>query len=222
MPQGQTSTRIARLHEVMRLFKSHSHVGLGYDELYERGFYGADTKTFERDKQFLNQGYGVVIDYDHKTRRYYLVDEGSFLFNIDITDREAEALALALKMVEQLLPHMASPAQKMWQKLNPYIPLEAGRNADSLSEFVQIVDAIEEINANTFETLSEAITASRNVNIRYKESGQPARRLTVSPISIQLKGGVWYLEASTGAGSPSLYAINRITSAIIYEEATNS
>ena len=204
------STHDARRHELMRLLKARSRVT--YDELYELGLYGLDTKTFERDRAYLHEHFGVEIGCENKA--YYLKNEGRFLFSLEFSEQEAEALALGLQIVAHFLPHMDSSSLKAWRKLRAYMPGTAGENAEAIRQFTQIFDSVE-IDAKVFETLVEALRLKKNLNIVYKEKGKRQRRLTVTPKNLNFEDGSCYLEADSSTTGTALYALSAIKSATL-------
>ena len=99
MPKDRkTSTRMKRWRELVMLLKGHPD-GMSFDDIYDAGLYRElDKKTFERDIYDMNYAFGVVIDYDPKTKRYILKREGTFFFSQMFTEQKAEILALGLKV----------------------------------------------------------------------------------------------------------------------------
>ena len=211
MPRNQTATIMLRLDALMKLIKTRGHIT--YDELFDEGLYGYDMKTFDRDRARLKKYYGVKISPSKTTKGcFFLEDEGSYFFDAALEENEAEALALGLKMVSHYLPHMKASAQELWRKLKAYIPLEAGKNAEALEQFTQILDETAGIDGRVFAVLTAAIRDEQNVNIL---CGPPPKRMTVLPRRIIFKDGGWYVEVSSHAsGRASLCAINSIRSAI--------
>ena len=178
MPKGQTPSRMERIDELMRRLKTADNHRVKYSTLMEDGLYSNNKKAFDYDRDFLFETYGAVISYDRRNNSYVLENEGSYFFVFRFEETEAEALALGLKMIAHFLPHTASSAKKVWNKLKAYIPLESDGNAESLAQNMGIPDKPDGIHGRIFATLTEAITSQQIVNII---SGQPVRRLTVSP-----------------------------------------
>ena len=218
MPKGQTLSRIQRIDKLMRRLKTAGYGGVKYSTLLVDGIYGPNKRAFDYDKQYLFETYEVVISYDRRNDSYVLKDEGSYFFAFRFGETEAEALALGLKMIAHVLPHTASSARKVWDKLKAYVPLEAGGNAESLAQIMEIPGKPDGTNGRVFAMLAEAIMNTQTVNIMYKESGQPVRRLIVSPCSICFTGGKWYLKAEVPLGSSPLFAISGIKDVRLEQE----
>lgn len=208
------STPEKRRHKLMMRLKAGP---VTYDELYESGLYDLDTKTLDRDKKHLHDDFDVEIDC--KNQVYSLKSEGRFVFSLEFSEQEAEALALGLKIVAHFLPHMDSSLLKAWRKLRAYIPDEAREHAEAMREFTQILGSAAGIDAKVFGTLTEALRDKKNVDIRYIEAGQPTRMVTVTPNSIRFENGLCCLEAaSPETGRNSLYALSGIQSARLDED----
>ena len=204
-----------RIDELMRRLKTADNHRVKYSTLLDDGLYGHCKRVFDYDREALFETYEAVIDWDPKTCSYVLKDEGSYFFAFRFEETEAEVLALGLKMIAHFLPHTASSARKAWDKLKAYIPLESG---NSLAQSMEIPDKPDGTNGRVFATLAEAITNKQNVNLVYKVSGQPVRRLTVSPGSICFIGGKWYLKTADPSGSGQLYAMSGIKGAALEQE----
>ena len=120
----------------MRRLKNAGCYVVKYSTLQDDGLYSHDKRAFDYDREYLSETYGVVITYDRRNNSYVLEEEGSYFFAFSFGETEAEALALGLKMIAHFLPHTASSARKVWDKLKAYVPLESGDNAESPAKII--------------------------------------------------------------------------------------
>ena len=108
MAKDMTSIRYGRLTEIMQLLEEKTSVTR--EELYRAGEYSS-RRTLQNDLRYLRETWGAVISYDPKTGRYILDEPGTFLINLKITRKEAEALTCGLKTASHFLPHLQEPAK---------------------------------------------------------------------------------------------------------------
>ena len=64
---------------------------------YRAGEYSSN-RTLQNELLYLRQTWGAVLSYDTKTGRYILDDPGTFLINLKMTRKEAEALSCGLNI----------------------------------------------------------------------------------------------------------------------------
>ena len=95
------------------------------------------------------------------------------------------------------------------------MPGTAEENAEAIRQFTQILGSAAGIVAKVFETLVDALRLKKDLNILYKEAGQPTKRLTVTPKNLNFEDGLCYLEADSHETRNSLYALSAIKSATL-------
>ena len=210
MPKDLTSIRYGRLLDIMKLLESASQVT--HSDIFSAGEYSSN-RTLQNDLRYLRETWEAEIRYDPKKKVYILDHPGSFIINLKITRREAEALTSGLKTTAHFLPHLEEAAKSLWKKLDAYIPRGISSEGANLARMTTIAVPAAKVNAEIFDSLLDAMRHNRAVNIRYKSPGKTARSWVISPYSLYFRGSSWYLAGCCHAfGSLAVYRAGRIQS----------
>ena len=189
------------------------------DELYRTGSYSS-LRTLQNDLRYLRETWGAVISYDPKACRYILEESGSFIINLKITRKEAEALTCGLKTASHFLPHLKDPAKTLWKKIDAYIPRDISRESSHLAKMTTVAVPAAKIDPKIFDSLLDAMRSRRAVVIRYKSPGKEARKWVISPYDLYFRGSSWYLVGCNHVfRSLNIYRAGRIQSVRPSEEA---
>jgi predicted DNA-binding transcriptional regulator YafY len=208
LPKDFTSIRIERLNRIMTLLCERRPVSK--ERLMEEGEY-ACPRTLERDLKFLEDGYGVSLEYLRSKGGYLLRGQGRFLLQMGLSEGETEALASGLAAGCRFLPHLSGDCDRLSRLFRAYLPPERARQVEELSQLLAIAHPVGRMDPAIFETLLTAIRERRVVDARYRSpwSGE-SRDHRLHPWGLFFRAHAWYLWAGKeGKDSPGTYRISR-------------
>lgn len=165
MATDMCSVRLTRLNQlVMEFYKvsnptrKHLYSSLGY----------RCARTLERDLKYLREQYGVDIRFTRSTMTYHLEGMGTFLVNLQLSEREVTSLAAGLGMASHFLPHLSKSCENMWAKIQMVIPKTLADQGRKLAGSAVVALPVSRMDTGVFETLIGAISDRRTVRFRYR------------------------------------------------------
>jgi len=210
LAKDMCSVRLARLNQlVMEFYKvsnptrEHLYYSLGY----------RCARTLERDLKYLREQYGVDIRFTRSSMSYHLEGMGTFLVNLQLSEREVTSLAAGLRMASHFLPHLSGSCENMWAKIQMVIPETLADQGRKLAGSAVVALPVSRMDPGVFETLIGAISNRRTVRFRYRSpySGGKAKDHDVSPWGVFFRAHAWYLWGfSSRRRKPVTFRVSRI------------
>ncbi|WP_352425675.1 helix-turn-helix transcriptional regulator [Aminomonas paucivorans] len=214
MSRDLSSVRLARLHELMRLF--HETPRPSRRHLLQRLGYQCD-RTLERDLKLLREEFDAQIEYDPRYRTYSMKGRGRFLLRAELNDREVTLLAAGLGMAAHFLPHLARDGEVLWNKLKGLLPENLAAQGERLGRCAVVAQPVSALDPGVFEALLGAIANRQRVRFRYRSPyGDKAfREQHADPWGVFFRAHAWYLWGRTVAhGNESTWRVGRIRSLV--------
>ena len=158
--------------------------------------YEVNTRTIQRDIEFLRERLGVPIAFDRKENRYAIEDDFAHIPPLEL--RETDFLLLSF-LQQCLAPYAATEiGAEMIKSFERLFGLLTGTKkwkewAEPIlwrSENVPLGNPKE---LKILHQLQRAITRKKEVTFHYKPLRKPAARRTVQPLLLMMHKGRWYL-----------------------------
>ena len=218
MPKDMSSVRYSRLMKITALLQSKRAVSR--KELENIGEYSVkngikgyhQNRTLQNDLDFLRDQ-GADIQYDRRSKKYILKNDGPFTVNIKVSNSEIEALCAGLKMTAHFLPHLKKETASLWEKISIYIPQGYAELGNDLAKATIIAIPVAPVKADIFNALFEAKYKKSAVRIKYLSPNKEPRDWTLSPYDFYFRGNAWYMISFNHQKSAlSIHRISRILS----------
>jgi len=223
MPKSTKHLALARQWQMLNLIPTRAP-GITARALTERlaeeGF-AVSKRTVERDLNELSRQFGLAThsaDGLPPFGWYFVSGKRSDLGSVELTD--AVSLSLAGDILEQMLPAgMLQAISGKIDRAREKLQSLKGHPMARWSEKVRFVPPTlvlrpPHIRPNVVDVVQEALTAGRQIEVRYAPFNEKPRELTLNPLSLVLRGPVSYLVATAFAYTDvRLFALHRMESA---------
>lgn len=158
--------------------------------------YEVNTRTIQRDIEFLRDRLGVPIGFDRKENRYAIEDDFAHIPPLEL--RETDFLLLSF-LQQCLAPYAATEIgaemNNSFERL--FGILTGSRKWEEWSKPIlfrsENVPRGNPKELKTFHILQRAITRRKEVTFTYRPLRKPAKPRTVRPLLLMLHKGRWYL-----------------------------
>ncbi len=153
-------------------------------------------KTIQRDIDFMRYQLELPIEYDSVRHGFFYSETVHKFPTLTISQGELTALLVAQKAIEQYKgTAFQRPLESAFAKIVASLPTEAEVSIRALSEAYSFQPSAPAVtHLQTFETLSDAVMASQEVEFIYKPlSGSKPGLRRVQPYHLRCVDNQWYL-----------------------------
>jgi proteasome accessory factor B len=177
--------------------------------------YEVNTRTIQRDIEFLRDRLGVPIAFDRKENRYAIEDDFAHIPPLEL--KETDFLLLSF-LQQCLAPYAATEiGGEMNKSFERLFGLLTGTRkwkewAEPILWRSENVPRGNPKELKIFHLLQRAITRRKEVTFHYKPLRKPAARRTIQPLLQMMHKGRWYLYgAITGKKEITPFSFDRIS-----------
>jgi predicted DNA-binding transcriptional regulator YafY len=157
-----------------------------------------NSRTVMRDMEILKERLGAPLKYDRLERRWFYTDRTFSIPVIQMTEGELVAVFL----VERLMKHYQGTSfekhlKTAFEKIILSLPEQISINLTAFTEAYSFeVGPVSEINANTFDIISHALSNHKTVEISYyTQSREELNTRSINPYHLHNFQGIWYIIA---------------------------
>lgn len=177
------------------------------------------TRSIKRDVDFLKCRYHLPIEYDDQRYGYYFSKPVKEFPNVPITEAEMFALMIAQKAVAQYRgTAFEQPLETAFHKLTAQLGSQAHFSLGNLEQALSFRPfAPEDVNLETFQTLTRATQLQRLVEFDYKGLGkEKTLGRKVEPYHVACVDNRWYLIGfDAGKRAMRTFAVSRMAGMVM-------
>jgi predicted DNA-binding transcriptional regulator YafY len=178
-----------------------------------------NTRTIQRDIEYLRDMFNAPIEYSAAHRGYYYTEPNYYLKSVPLTEGELFAIALFDQLLEQ---YRNTPLEKSLRKIFLKIVRSLPENVKADTGFLAaqmtfIPDHSAVIDEQVFKTIFSALRIKQTVSFDYRPlQKQNYLRRTVDPYHGICQKGNWYIIGFChDRKEPRLFSLSRMKNAVL-------
>ena len=173
-----------------------------------------NSRTIQRDIEYMRDMYGAPLEYDPTRRGYYYTEDNFFMKGVPLTEGELFSIALFDQLLEQ---YRNTPLEKalrdIFSKIIQCLPDKVSVDTGFLNSQVTFIpDIAGNIDLKVFETIFRALQKKQTVSFEYRSLEQSAYTMRkADPYHAICQRGNWYFIAYCHERrEPRMFAFSRI------------
>jgi len=173
-----------------------------------------NSRTIQRDIEYMRDMYGAPLEYDPVRRGYYYTEPNFYLKSVPITEGELFSIALFDRLLEQ---YRNTPLEKalrdIFSKIIQCLPDKVSVDTGFLNSQVTFIpDIAGNIDLKVFETIFTALRKKQTINFEYRALEQNEYKTRkADPYHAICHRGNWYFIAFCHERrEPRIFAFSRL------------
>jgi predicted DNA-binding transcriptional regulator YafY len=184
-----------------------------------------NSRTIQRDIEYMRDMYGAPLEYDPTRRGYYYTESNFYMKSVPITEGELFSIALFDQLLEE---YRNTPLEKalraIFSKIIQCLPDKVSVDTGFLNSQVTFIpDIAGSINLKVFETIFKALQKKQTVSFEYRplEKNNYAQRKADPYHAICQRGNWYFIGYCHDRKEPRMFAFSRIRNAAIVKSNFN-
>lgn len=178
-----------------------------------------NTRTIERDIEYLRDMYEAPIEYDRARKGYYYTEPNFFIKSIILTEGELFAVALFDRLLENYRnTPLEAALRRVFDKIVRSMPENVTVDTGALGPGVTVIAGHEgRIDANVFESVFTALKTKQTIGFDYR----PLQKATymkraADPYHVICQRGNWYFIGHCHErNEPRMFSFSRVKNAVL-------